>query len=137
MRIPTEEEFKELIDKCTWKWGREGLLNGYHILGPNGNSIFLPAAETGDVHREEWEINKSEYGIYWTSTTNETKDEKYFKGLFFNNEKVRINDCYLPGNHFSIRYVSDEQNDDCVDMGLSVFWCKFNKVSDSSYFRQE
>lgn len=39
-RIPTNEEIKELVDKCTWEF--EG--NGYKVTGPNGNSIFLPAA---------------------------------------------------------------------------------------------
>ena len=37
-RMPTPDEFKELIEKCTWEIGAEG----FSIIGPNGNKIFLP-----------------------------------------------------------------------------------------------
>lgn len=40
-RMPTEEECDELLDNCTWTWSSKG---GYIVTGPNGNSIFLPAA---------------------------------------------------------------------------------------------
>ena len=43
-RMPTEAEFKELIDNCKWEWTiREGK-KGYNVIGSKGNSIFLPAA---------------------------------------------------------------------------------------------
>ena len=38
-RMPTVEEIKELINKCTWTWKYDG----YLVTGPNGKSIFLPA----------------------------------------------------------------------------------------------
>ena len=38
--MPTTKQIQELIDKCTWEF--EG--TGYRVTGPNGNSIFLPAA---------------------------------------------------------------------------------------------
>lgn len=38
--VPSKEQFKELIDECEWNW--EG--KGYEVIGPNGNSIYLPAA---------------------------------------------------------------------------------------------
>lgn len=43
-RLPTAAEFQELLDKCTWTWTTQGGNNGYRVTGPNGNSIFLPAA---------------------------------------------------------------------------------------------
>lgn len=43
-RMPTEAELKELIEKCQWKWTSKNGHNGYLVIGPNGNSIFLPAA---------------------------------------------------------------------------------------------
>lgn len=43
-RIPTMKEWVELGEKCTWKWACYKGTEGYHIKGPNGNSIFLPAA---------------------------------------------------------------------------------------------
>ena len=42
--IPTMADFQELIDKCTWFWTTLDGINGYEVKGPNGNSIFLPAA---------------------------------------------------------------------------------------------
>lgn len=39
-RLPTKEEFEELVNMCTW----EVSSNGYKVTGPNGNSIFLLAA---------------------------------------------------------------------------------------------
>lgn len=43
-RLPTKEEFEELINKCRWEWNDETYPSGYKVTGPNGNSIFLPAA---------------------------------------------------------------------------------------------
>ena len=43
-RLPTKEEFQELIDNCTWLWAEEGV-HGYTATSKkNGNSIFLPAS---------------------------------------------------------------------------------------------
>ena len=70
-RTPTNEEMKELHKKCTWEWVtsyNNTSIRGYNVIGPNGNSIFLPAAggrfRSGDV-------NKGTYGYYWTSSLNE------------------------------------------------------------------
>ncbi len=43
-RMPTTEEQTELRTKCTWTWTTLNGVNGYRVVGPNGNSIFLPAA---------------------------------------------------------------------------------------------
>ena len=43
-RMPTKIEFDELINNCTWTWTNEGGNNGWRVTGPNGNSIFFPAA---------------------------------------------------------------------------------------------
>ncbi len=57
-RMPTTDEFKELLEKCTWKWDNSlemvGGLPGYKITGPNGKSIFLEAAgiSKGDEIKE-------------------------------------------------------------------------------------
>lgn len=46
--MPTTEQFKELIDNCEWEFTGAG----YKVTGPNGNSIFLPAA--GYRYGEKW-----------------------------------------------------------------------------------
>ena len=43
-RMPTKSEMQELVDKCTWEWTQVNGVNGNIVTGPNGNSIFLPAA---------------------------------------------------------------------------------------------
>ena len=64
-RLPTEDEFQELVDRCTWTWTTYEGVNGYKVTGPNGNSIFLPAAG--------WRYgtslySKGAYGSYWSAT---------------------------------------------------------------------
>ena len=43
-RMPTKAEQDELRNNCTWTWTTLNGVNGYRVTGPNGNSIFLPAA---------------------------------------------------------------------------------------------
>ena len=64
-RMPTLDEIKELLDNCTWTWTTQDGINGYEVKGPNGNSIFLPAA--GSRHSSELDAAGS-WGIYWSSS---------------------------------------------------------------------
>lgn len=60
-RIPTKDEWEELKDKCTWSW----MESGYNVTGPNGRSIFLPAAG----YRSGSSSNSVGYsGGYWSSS---------------------------------------------------------------------
>lgn len=43
-RMPTHDEMEELRTNCTWKWTSQNGVKGQFVTGPNGNSIFLPAA---------------------------------------------------------------------------------------------
>src|SRR5574344_1450744 len=43
-RMPTYAEFQELCNKCTKSWTTYNGVRGTKFVGPNGNSIFLPAA---------------------------------------------------------------------------------------------
>lgn len=43
-RMPTRAECEELDNRCEWTWTTYGGKKGYKVSGPNGNSIFLPAA---------------------------------------------------------------------------------------------
>ena len=63
-RMPTSAEMEELIDNCTWKWTTQNGVNGYKVTGPNGNSIFLPAA--GYRHYTSLYYAGS-YGDYWSA----------------------------------------------------------------------
>lgn len=61
-RMPTEMEIKELKDNCSWAWVSQNDVFGRKVTGPNGNSIFLPAAgyNTGE--------DASKYGYYWANS---------------------------------------------------------------------
>ena len=43
-RMPTDAEWEELINNCTWTWTTQNGVYGRVVTAPNGNSIFLPAA---------------------------------------------------------------------------------------------
>jgi hypothetical protein len=64
-RMPTEAEQDELREQCTWTWTTQNGVNGYQVTGPNGKSIFLPAAGyrvVGDLFFE------GSYGYYRSSS---------------------------------------------------------------------
>ena len=62
-RMPKKSEFQELIDYCSHEWTTQNGVSGWLFTGPNGYSIFLPAAGVllGNIVDEE-RCN------YWTST---------------------------------------------------------------------
>lgn len=43
-RMPTIMEFQELSRQCRWDWTTIDGVDGFNVTGPNGNTIFLPAA---------------------------------------------------------------------------------------------
>ena len=64
-RMPTKAEQEELLNNCTWTRTTQNGVNGYNVKGPNGNSIFLPAA--GSRGWLSLDGAGSE-GCYWSST---------------------------------------------------------------------
>lgn len=70
-RMPTKAEFEELNSKCTRTWVTINNMSGFTFKGPNGKSIFIPAAgKNNKLENSIW----SPAGCYWTSTlgTNNT-----------------------------------------------------------------
>ncbi len=66
-RMPTLEEQQELLDNCNWYWAKLNGIYGYRVTGPNGNSIFLPAAGyRNGTKLNGWGSN----GLYWSSSLN-------------------------------------------------------------------
>ena len=64
-RMPTDAEWTELREKCTWTWTTLNGKNGYEVKGANGNSIFLPAAG----YRGSGGLSGAGgYGRYWSSS---------------------------------------------------------------------
>ena len=104
-RMPSKDEWKELVEKC--KWAKEKAFNvyGYRVEGPNGNSIFLP--NTGLRFAES--ISNTDAGYYWTSemALNDRECAYYY---YFNEDK--INDIVTTRNYVysgrAIRPVHDK-----------------------------
>ncbi len=64
-RMPTLDEMTELVNNCTWKWTTYNGVTGWLFTGPNGNSIFLPAAGC----RFGTDLSSAgSYGYYWSAT---------------------------------------------------------------------
>ncbi|MBQ7878779.1 MAG: hypothetical protein IJ319_04875 [Bacteroidaceae bacterium] len=79
-RMPSLEEIQELNNRCTWQWTTVNGVNGYKVTGPNGNSIFLPAAG----YRYGTELyHEGSVGYYWSSSLNEDSCD-YACYLYFN-----------------------------------------------------
>ncbi|MBQ7634119.1 MAG: protein kinase [Bacteroidaceae bacterium] len=65
--MPTQEQCKELVEQCKYEWTSMNSVEGGKFTGPNGSSIFLPAAGSrygSDLYR------RGSNGDYWSSTLN-------------------------------------------------------------------
>ena len=67
-RCPTKSEWEELKSNCAWTWTTKDGVNGYEVVGSNGNSIFLPAAGYHGGSGSSLIYVGSE-GNYWSSTS--------------------------------------------------------------------
>lgn len=110
-RMPTEQDFNELLTKCMWKWGILHGVQGCIVSGLNGNSIFLPAAGTG---QDDWiakfifrKLGILQCGVYWSSTSN--VDKKYSSdcvcGLIIESNRYMVGREYGRFFRYSIRPV--------------------------------
>lgn len=87
-RMPTDADFGELLSNCTATWTTQNEIKGYIFTGPNGNSIFLPAAgwcSTDNV------IDRGSSGCYWSKSLNR---ENVFRAynLEFSSNNCKLND---------------------------------------------
>jgi hypothetical protein len=61
--LPSKDDWKELFDNSSYSWNEER--KGYNMTGPNGNSIFLPAA---GYHDGATLYYVGSGGYYWSSS---------------------------------------------------------------------
>ena len=68
-RMPTDAEWTELRNNCTWTWTTQNGVNGYRVTsnktGYTDKSIFLPAA---GYRSDNYLRNLSFYGYFWSSS---------------------------------------------------------------------
>ena len=102
-RLPTKSELEELKNKCKWTWSTQNGRKGYTVTGPNGNSIFLPAASGRVASMRGRGIGV--YGYYWSSTPDASGNQSACY-LYFDDDSRRV-DWY--GRHFglSVRAVAE------------------------------
>lgn len=67
-RIPSKLEIEELFNRCKWEWSLVNGIYGQKVIGPNGNSIFLPAAGYRD---EDGLKSYGSFCYYWSSSRDE------------------------------------------------------------------
>mgnify|MGYP002516168309 CR=1 FL=1 len=94
-RMPTYDEQKELRNNCTWTWTTQNGTRGYKVTGPNGKSIFLPAAGYRDVSRLYY---AGSYGYYWSASLIESDPHDAWY-LFFDSGYRRTSDAYRYRGH--------------------------------------
>ena len=75
-RMPTKAEIEELIENCNWTWTAQEGKKGHKVTGPNGSSIFLPAA--GCRRYGSSPGLAGEDGYYWSSTPIESNNRAYY-----------------------------------------------------------
>ena len=91
-RMPTAEEFQELIDGCIWE-KRHTLDNVYKFIGyqvtskSNGNSIFLPA---GGIFKTQIELYSLHSGHYWSGSSKSDPGLAAKEFYFDSHNKIRI-----------------------------------------------
>ncbi len=85
-RMPTIDEWQELIDNCTWTWTTKKGVNGFKVKATNGNSIFLPAAGFRGIGG----LNYAGLGGYYWSSSLSTDDPSNAQGVYLGS-----------GNHYT------------------------------------
>ena len=86
-RMPTEQDLKDLCNKCDWTWSTMNGVNGYAVRGRYdyaSYSIFLPCAGYGCGTSLS---NAGSYGNYWSSVPYLDFDNAWY--LYFNSSDHR------------------------------------------------
>ena len=82
--MPTFEQQQELIDNCTSTWTSLNGVFGYLFTGPNGKTMFLPAA--GDRYEDALFFEGSN-GYYWSRTIFSSEPDGAYR-IYFNSGGV-------------------------------------------------
>lgn len=99
--MPTFTQIKELVDNCTFVWTSVNGVYGGKFIGPNGNSIFMPA---GGCYNSGKYINEGTYGCYWSSIMAYRQNWGECECFSFNSGKVFLYTTTITGttrNNFS------------------------------------
>ena len=102
-RMPTNEEWKELVDNCIWTWTQVNGVYGRRVTSnKTGNSIFLPAA--GIRHGTDL-VEPFISGICWSSSLDMEYSPRAWRLYFTEGGLGRNRDSRYRG--LSVRPVCD------------------------------
>ena len=128
--MPSINQIKELRDNCTQTWTKQNGVYGIRVTGPNGNTIFIPAA--GYRTRDSL-YGEGENGACWSSSLYSNYSYSAYGLLNFLNEYWDWS-YYDRSIGYSVRAViSPEKPQDCpvaeaIDLGLpsGTKWASWN-----------
>ena len=101
-RMPTDKDWTELRNNCNWTWTTQKGVNGSLFTGPNGNSIFLPAAgcRSGTSF-----LTPGSFGFYWSSSLVTDYPDGAWDVFFNSGDVLRGYDNRCDG--YTVRPVTD------------------------------
>lgn len=149
-RMPTDKEWRELKEKCVFKWIKNTMPtdNPYslQIIGPNGNSIILPAASFRKSGNERyWQEKPKEWGCYyWTCIAQSPNYVLYFEVSRLIREYRKKAEPYVrravsPADGLYIRPVYDESQPAPNPKPLTnkpvLIWTSLPSVVNGSYLK--
>ena len=132
-RMPSVGHLKELM-MCKHEWTQVDGVNGYLFTGPNGNTLFLPAAgNKADIY-SHYQNNRL---LYWSATR--VKDNRAY---YLNYEGTSLSVMTMPYYYgFSIRPIYYEPIENPVENIESYVTCTQTGIStivssDGTYYAE-
>ena len=129
--MPTIDEFEELFTECKKEWveDTENHVAGYKFTGPNGNSIFLPAAGT----RTQGNVSGEGLNGYYLSGSINATDNRFAMAYSFDQNAARRTSTPVY-QALAIRPVSVAKNVKFVKEKLYNTW-EFDLKPDGSHYK--
>ena len=129
--MPTIDEFEELFTECNKEWveDTENHVAGYKFTGPNGNSIFLPAAGT----RTQGNVSGEGLNGYYLSGSINATDNRFAMAYNFDKNAARRTTTPVY-QALAIRPVSVAKNVKFVKEKLYNTW-EFDLKPDESHYK--
>ncbi len=85
-RIPTREDWEELLESTVAEWTTLNGVTGYRLTAPNGRSLFLPAA--GSSNGTEL-VAAGEYGFYWSASLfTDSPDDAWSFSFYYDHHRI-------------------------------------------------
>ena len=115
--LPTAADYEELFALCTSEWAEVDGVAGYKLTGPNGNSIFLPAAGSRTINDVTGEGTE---GYYMTGTINPSNNQFAVSYQFSNGFNTKTTTAVYQA--LSVRAISTAKNVPFVKELLHTKW---------------